>query len=157
MVTVRSESFLDTGVLLYATVPDDAWYDPAMAELAAGGITSVQVLAEFTTIARVRLGRSWPEVHEALSIFCILCPKPRPLRMETYEAALELVQQENLTLPDAMVAASALKAGCSRLLSAMAPDGRVIADQLVVRNPFGIPTPRPPGWCGPVPGRGRAA
>lgn len=134
---MRTESFLDTSVLVYATAPQDARSDAAMAALAGGGITSVQVLVEFTSIARLRLRRTWPEVHEALSIFRILCPKPVSVHLSTYEMALELVQQEDLPLQDALVAASALKAGCSRLLSNMATDGRVLGDHLMICNPFG--------------------
>lgn len=140
---VRTEAFLDTSVLLYATFPDDPRAPAAMAALAAGGITSVQVLCEFTEIARNRLGRSWPEVHEALSIFKILCPKPLPIRLSTYEMALELVQQEELELQDALIAASAIVAGCSRLLSDMMQDGCVLCDQLTISNPFGATTLRP--------------
>ena len=131
----RAEAFFDTSVLLYATVPLDRRYRAATDALAAGGITSVQVLCDFTMVAR-RLGRSWPEVHEALSIFKILCPKPLAIRLSTYEVALELMQQEALSLADALVAASALAAGCSRLLSGMMADGRVIGEQLTIYNPF---------------------
>ncbi len=132
----RAEAFLDTSVLLYATVACDRRCPAATDALAAGGITSVQVLSEFTVIAR-RLGRSWPDVHEALSIFKILCPKPLAIRLSTYEVALELMQQEALSLTDALVAASALAAGCSRLLSGMSTDGRVLGEQLTICNPFG--------------------
>ena len=133
----RAEAFLDTSVLLYATVPCDRRCSAATDALAAGGVTSVQVLSEFTVIAR-RLGRSWPDVHEALSIFKILCPKPLAIRLSTYEVALELMQQEALSLTDALVAASALAAGCSRLLSGMSTDGRVLGEQLTICNPFGM-------------------
>jgi len=139
---VTSEAFLDTSVLLYAMAVNDRRSAAAIAALQAGGIISVQVLCEFTTIARNELGRSWPEVYEALSIIDILCPKPIPLCWSTYERALELVHQDGLPLQDALIAASALQAGCSLLLSAMDIDGRVLADQLTIRNPFGPGTPR---------------
>ncbi len=141
--SVRADTFLDTGVLLYATAPNDRRCAAAMQALAAGGVTSRQVLSEFTAIAYGQLGLSWPDVREALSIFSVLCPKPITVELSTYERALELADQESLVFQDALIAASALMAGCSRLLSSMAQDGRVLGDQLVVCNPFG-----PPPKCG---------
>ena len=137
-MSARVDVFIDTSALLYATATED-WRAPkAITALGSGGITSVHVLSEFTFIARGRLRRSWPDIHEALSIFKQLCPKPLPVRLSTYEMALELVQQDGLGLQDAIIAASALSAGCSRLLSGMRPDGRVIGEQLTVCNPFGF-------------------
>ena len=134
---MKADTFLDTSVLLYATAPKDPRSAAAVAALTSGGIISVQVLSEFTAIAYGQLGLGWAEVHEALSIFLALCPRPITVSLSTYERALELVQQEALVLQDALVAASALMAGCSRLLSGMAQDGRVLGDHLVVCNPFG--------------------
>ena len=136
---VRADTFLDTGVLLYATAPNDRRCAAAMQALAAGGVTSRQVLSEFTAIAYAQLGLSWPDVRAALSIFRVLCPKPITVELSTYERAMELAGQEALVFQDALIAASAMMAGCSRLLSGMAEDGRVLGDQLVVCNPFGLP------------------
>ncbi len=134
---MRADTFFDTGVLLYATAPNDCRCAAATAALAAGGVTSRQVLSEFVAIAYGQLGLSWPDVREALSIFHVLCPQPVSAELSTYERALELVEQESLVFQDALIAASALKAGCSRLLSEMAQDGRVLGDRLLVCNPFG--------------------
>lgn len=131
------EAFFDTSVFLYATARTDKRGPIASSVLEAGGVTSIQVIIDFTAIARSRLGRSWPEVHEALSIFSILCPNPVPVRLATYECALELVQQECMALPDALVAAAALETGCSRLVTEMAHDGRVVGERLTICNPFG--------------------
>ncbi len=140
---MRSECFLDTNVLLHA-VRNGPDCDLALDGFERGGITSVQVLSEFTMIARDRLGRSWTEIHRAVSLIKILCPKPLPVQMSTYEVAVDLLQQEALTPRDALIAASALLAGCRWLLSDMAADGRVISKQVTVRNPFGCePDARP--------------
>ena len=135
-MSARPRTFFDTSSLLYATDPGDPRSGPVIAALATGGITSVQVLCEFTTIVRARLGCSWPEVHEALGIFGVLCPKPLSIRLSTYEMALELVQQERLTLSDALVAASAIGGGCLRLFTDMAPHDRVLGERITVFNPF---------------------
>ncbi len=132
---------MDTCVLLYATAPGHAHFRAATLALVSAGVTSPQVLAEFTAVARGRLRRSWTEVHEALSIFRIVCPKVAPVRAGTFEAALEVMQQERLSMPDAMVVACALKAGCSQLVTSMADDGRVLSETLAVRNPFGPARP----------------
>ena len=138
--SVRSDAFIDTCVLVYATAPHHAHFDVAVTGLLGGGVTSPQVLAEFTDVARSQLGRSWAEVHEALSIFRVVCTRVAPVRSATFETAMELMQQEKLAMSDAMVAACALKAGCSRLVTDMATNGRVFGEVLVVANPFGTAT-----------------
>ena len=137
-MSARAETFFDTSALLYATDPADPRSALAVAAFAVGGITSVQVLCEFTTIVRTQLGCNWSRVHEALGIFGVLCPKPLPIRLATYEMALELVQQEMLTLSDAMVAASAISGGCLYLLTDMAAHGRVLGERVTIFNPFAI-------------------
>ena len=54
--------FLDTNVLLYASLQPDPRSEAARALLARRGTISVQVLNEFANVASRKLRRSWPEI-----------------------------------------------------------------------------------------------
>ena len=53
---MSAETFLDTNVLVYAVVKDDPRAAIAEQLLAQGGAISVQVLNEFVSVARRKLG-----------------------------------------------------------------------------------------------------
>lgn len=128
--------FLDSNVPVYALTEGDRRQDAATALLAAGGTISVQVLNEVTTVARRKLGFTWPEVCQALAALRALCPPPLPLTMATHEAALSLAEQTGYTLYDALILAAALEAGGETVLTEDMRDGQVIDGRLTIRNPF---------------------
>jgi len=128
--------FLDTNVLLYATAQPDPRTETARALLAAGGVVSVQVLNEFTAVARRKMRRSWPEIEQARAAIRTLCPIVRPLTMATHDAARRLAQDTGHTIYDALVLAAALEAGCDTLLSEDMQHGQVLDSRLTIRNPF---------------------
>jgi predicted nucleic acid-binding protein len=128
--------FLDTKILIYATLSSDSRASVAAALLAAGGVVSVQVLNEFVSTARRKLNRSWREISTALGAFRKLCPDIRDLGVATHERALDLAQQHGFAFYDALIVASALDAGCTTLLTEHLQHGRVIDDKLTIRNPF---------------------
>ena len=72
----------------------------------------------------------------ALTAFRTLCPEVRALDLATHEAALAIAQRDVLSLYDALIVASALEAGCVRLLTEDMQDGRIIARRLTISNPF---------------------
>lgn len=72
---MSAEVFLDTNILIYAFGRDVTRTTQAVALLRQGGTISVQVLNEFTNIARRKLRRSWPEIIEARRF---ADPVPRP-------------------------------------------------------------------------------
>jgi predicted nucleic acid-binding protein len=131
-----SPPFLDTNILLYAALQPDPRSETARALLARGGLISVQVLNEFTAVARRKLHRPWPEVAQALKAIRILCPAPRPLTLAVHEAALGLAAELGYTIYDALILASALEAGCDTLLSEDLQHGQVVEGRLTIRNPF---------------------
>ena len=90
--------FLDTNILLYAALQPDPRSETARGLLARGGLVSVQVLNEFTAVARRKLRRPWPEVMQALAAIRTLCPAPRPLTVATHEAAVGLAERLGLSL-----------------------------------------------------------
>lgn len=133
---MSGEVFLDTNILIYATLADDPRAATARALLATGGVISVQVLNEFASVAQRKLKRSWTEVGATLAALRILCPDVRPIDVDTHEAALGIAQRDGIAFYDALIVASALQAGCSTLLSEDMQDGRVIDGRLTICNPF---------------------
>ncbi len=128
--------FLDTNVLLYATLQPDPRAGTARALLARRGTVSVQVLNEFANVASRNLRRSWPEIARALTAIRALCPPPLPLTLATHEAGIAIADRTRYRLYDARIIASALEAGCVTLFSEDLHNGQVIDGQLTIRNPF---------------------
>jgi len=129
-------AFLDTNVLVYATLQPDRRSEPARALLAQRAVISVQVLNEFANVAHRKLRRSWPEIMTALTAIRVLCPSPRPITTGTREAALAIAARSGYQLYDALIIASALEAGCSTLFSEDLQDGQVIGGRLTIQDPF---------------------
>ena len=128
-------SFFDTNVLVYLASDDTAKADRAEAVLAAGGAISVQVLNELANVARRRMRMGWPELHGWLSLLRGLLTV-HPLTLETHDTGLALAARCGLSTFDAMIAASALHAGCDTLWSEDMQDGMVLNGGLLVVNPF---------------------
>jgi len=132
---MSADAFLDTSILLYAFA-EDARAPVAEALLRDGAVVSVQVLNEFSAVARRKLGMPWPELREALDAIRILCPDPLPLTLALHEAALDIAEQHGYDIYDSLIIAAALQAGCRTLYSEDMQHGQAIAD-LTIRNPFG--------------------
>jgi predicted nucleic acid-binding protein len=133
---MSDRAFLDTNVFVYAIVQDDPRSQHAEELLAEGGRVSVQVLNEFVSVARRKTRMPWGEVREALDAIRILCPSPVPITIDTHEIALRIAEEYSVSIYDALIAAAALEAKCVTLYSEDLQDGRIIDDQLTIRNPF---------------------
>jgi predicted nucleic acid-binding protein len=134
-----ASAFLDTNVLIYAVVKNDARSEIAEELLATGGVVSVQVFNEFAATARRKLGMSWGDVAEALDAIRVLCPSPRAISMETHDAAVKIARAHGFHIYDALIVASALAADCETLYTEDLQDGQVIEERLTIRNPFKAP------------------
>jgi predicted nucleic acid-binding protein len=131
------KAFLDTNVLIYAVAQNEPRSARAEELLASGGVLSVQILNEFTAVARRKLRMPWAEVAEAVEVFLVLCPSLVPITLETHTAARAIAEKNGFHIYDALVVASALEAGCGILYSEDFQDGQRIEGTLTVRNPFG--------------------
>ncbi len=129
------KAFIDTNILIYLLSADAQKADRAEGILRAGGLISVQVLNEFTNVARRKLKLPWREVHDFSLLIRSLCPV-EPLTLDTYHKGCLLAERYGLSVYDAMIAASALIGGCDILYSEDLQDGLLIDGQLSVRNPF---------------------
>lgn len=130
-------SFFDTNVLLYVASADAAKADRAEQLIGAGGTISVQVLNEMANVARRKMGMSWQETHALLSMVRGLLPV-QTMTVEVHETGLGLAERYNLSIYDAMIAASALHADCDILWTEDMQDGMAIEGRLRIANPFGV-------------------
>jgi len=132
---MSDKAFFDTTTLIYSISDGDPRAAVAENLLAAGGHLNVQVLNEFTAVARRKLKMSWEEVNEALAAVRALCEPPAPLTVGTHEAALAIAARYGYGIYDALILAAALETGCNLLLSEDMQDGQQI-EGLTIRNPF---------------------
>ena len=129
-------AFLDTNILVYSTLQDDARHVEAQRLLNAGGSISVQVLNEFANVAHRKLKKSWPEIELALQLLKLAFPAPAPLTAATNELAVALADQHQFAFYDALIVASALEAKCAKLYSEDMHHGMTIRRTLQIINPF---------------------
>jgi predicted nucleic acid-binding protein len=128
-------SFFDTNVLIYLASSDPARADRAEKLLAKGGAISVQVLNEVANVARRKMQMPWPEASGFLSLLRGLL-SVHSVTAEVHENGLTLAERYNLSVYDAMIAASALAAECETLWSEDMQHGMVIDGRLRIVNPF---------------------
>lgn len=130
-----TEVFFDTNILLYLLSDEVRKADRAEAVVATGGVISVQVLNEFSTVASRKLHMPWAEIREVLAVVRQVC-RVEPLTLETHDRGLVIAQRYGFALYDSMIVAAALLAGCETLYSEDLQHGQRIDDQLMVCNPF---------------------
>lgn len=130
-------SFFDTNVLIYVASADAAKADRAEAIISSGGAISVQVLNELANVARRKMKMSWDDTHAFLNMLRGLLTV-HPLTVETHETGLRLAQRYGLSIYDAMIAASALDAGCDTLWSEDMQHGMELEEGLRIVNPFRV-------------------
>ena len=134
-MALMAGEFLDTNVLIYAFT-DDPRNQKAQELLGKGCVIGVQVLNEFTNVARRKLGMTWEELREALSSILIVCPTVLPMDLEVHSDALAIAERYGFRIFDALMIASAHRSGCEILWSEDMQDGMVIDGRLHIANPF---------------------
>ena len=134
-----SKPFIDSNVVLYLLSGDVAKADRAQALLEAGGVVSVQVLNEVTSVCLRKLKMPWQEVDAVLLAVKAACDV-MPLTIASHEKAVELAKRYQLSFYDANIVASALTCGAGVLLSEDMHSGMLI-DGLVIQNPFKVTSP----------------
>ncbi|MBC5767102.1 PIN domain-containing protein [Ramlibacter sp. GTP1] len=133
--TPAARFFLDTNVLLYLFSGETGKADRAEALLLERPTISVQVLNEFTSVALRKLSMGWDEVDESLAAIKASCAM-ESLTEETHETGCRLAQRYSLNVYDAMIAASALLAGCNVLYSEDMQHGLLLEKRLRIVDPF---------------------
>ena len=125
---------IDTNVLIYAQGAG-AKSEAARQVILAGGVISVQVLNEFAAVLRRKFGLEWDVIADALADVRDVLGPVHPVDVETHSNALNLARSHNFSFYDALIVASALAAGCDRLLTEDLQTGRRIGGLTIV-NPF---------------------
>jgi predicted nucleic acid-binding protein len=128
-------SFFDSNVLVYIASGDAAKADRAEAAVTTGGAISVQVLNEITNVARRKMKMSWADIHTFLDTLRGLLTV-YPLTVEVHETGLGLAERYGFSTYDAMIAASALHAGCDTLWSEDMQHDMALDEGLRIVNPF---------------------
>lgn len=126
--------FLDTNVVVYLMSGDAAKASKAESLVASGGVISVQVLNEFTSVARRKLSLSWAEtgdVLEALKANLEIVP----VTLGVHERAVALASAHELNIYDASIVAAALENNCEAVLSEDMQHGQKV-EGLRIHNPF---------------------
>jgi predicted nucleic acid-binding protein len=126
---------LDTKILVYAHQEGDDRTPIARQILFEGGVIGVQVLNEFASVLRAKLGFPWPKVQEAVNNILVLCPNPRPLSVDTHMRALGLSERFGFPIWDGLIVAAAIEARCSTLLTEDLQHGQVV-EGVRILNPF---------------------
>lgn len=129
------ERFLDTNVLIYAFAAGDRRSIQAETLLAEGGVINVQVLNEFTSVARRKLRWDWTQLEAALAIISELTEPALPLTADIHAQAVRLARGHALSFYDALIVAAAADAGCRVLLTEDMQHGRALGG-ITIQNPF---------------------
>ena len=109
-------AFLDTNVLIYAQGGEDKG-EVARQTILAGGVISVQVLNEFAAVLRRKFGFEWDVIADAVADVRAALDPVRPIDVATHVEALSIARLHGFSLYDSLIVASALEAGCDRLLT----------------------------------------
>lgn len=130
-----TRAFLDSNVVVYAFSQDPR---NAVAEelLGSGCEISAQVLNEFANVARRKLGFSWAEITDAVEAITTLSRTVHPLDLATHQEAVRLAERYGFGFYDALIVASALRAGCAVLYSEDMQHGLTVDERLRIENPF---------------------
>jgi predicted nucleic acid-binding protein len=132
---MRGRSFVDTNICIYAFANEGLKTDLAKTVIVSGITISTQVLNEYVNVSRRKLLSSWEQIRTDLDLLMEFAIAISPVDVSTHLKAREIAERHNLQFFDSLLMASALEAGCTRLISEDMQDGMII-DGLLIENPF---------------------
>ena len=130
-----ADAFLDTNVLVYAFIENEARSSAADRVLSEGGIVNVQVLNEFVNVAVRKHALPWTDIRGSLATIRTLCGEPRSLTGTIHQAGVAIAQRYRYRIYDALIIAAAADAGCRTLYSEDLAAGQTVRGVRIV-NPF---------------------
>jgi predicted nucleic acid-binding protein len=98
-------------------------------------VIGVQVVNEFTSVARRKLRWQWTQIEASLSVIEELLGPARSLTTAIHSRAAVLARDHDLTFYDALIVAATLDVGCQSLFSEDLQHGRKFGT-LEIANPF---------------------
>ena len=128
-------AFLDTNILVYASLTDDSKAATGRALRDAGGTISVQVLNELANVLIRKAKWPWRDALDNLALIRQLLDIV-PLTEDIHDNGLRLAERYSLSLYDAMIVAAALHSQCDIVWSEDMQHGLIIDGCLQIRNPF---------------------
>lgn len=133
---IGDRAFLDTNVIVYQYTNDQRGVISETLFENYHVCISVQVLNEFTNVARNKLKFDWRKIDDAIEAITEASNAILPLTIAEHEKGRELAAKYQLSIYDACIIASALEAGCDTLFSEDMHSGMVIENRLEIINPF---------------------
>jgi len=127
--------FVDTNVVVYALGQDAAKFERAESILGNQPTISVQVINEFLSVCRVKLGLDIATRHRLANELLAGC-NVVALDARVIEKAMEIERQNGVSFWDALIVAAAILSGCETLYSEDLQHLRVFDGLLTVVNPF---------------------
>lgn len=128
-------SFFDTNILVYFAIQGTPRANRAAELVENGGTINVQVLNEFTNVARGKMRMTWEEVGDTLQFMRELL-EVEPLTVEVHERAVFFAERHNFHIYDATIVAAAIESGCNTLFSEDMQHGLLVEGRLRIVNPF---------------------
>ena len=126
--------FIDSNVILYLLSGDPVKADRVETILTKGGIISVQVLNEVTSVCSRKLKMHWDEIDAVLLAVKTACDVV-PLTVESHEKTVEISRRYQLSFYDAHICASAILSGVDTVFSEDMQD-RMKINGMTISNPF---------------------
>ena len=139
---MNDKTFIDTNVLIYAYDVDAQAKHQAAKNVLRGlwseqtGVLSMQVLQEFYVNVTRKIPRpiSKESARLVVSSYTVWCIDTTPAEIST---AFHIEDESRIGFWDALIVATALKSGASRILSEDLNAGQMIAG-IRIENPFAI-------------------
>lgn len=131
---MRDRIFLDTNILVYALLDEGTKQQTALQLLQSGCVISIQVLNEFTQVARKKASLEWQEIAD-LSTAIQTLTEIITLDKNIHNVGLTIANKYGYSFYDSLIIAAALDAGCNLLFSEDMQHGQQI-ETLIIRNPF---------------------
>ena len=129
-----SKTFIDSNVVLYLFSSEKVKANRAESLLRSGGLISVQVLNEVTSVCLRKLKMPWADIDLVLLALKNNC-EVLPLTLASHEKAVDLAKRFQISFYDANIAATAILSGADTLLTEDMQSGMTM-DCLTVMNPF---------------------
>ena len=134
---MRPPVFFDTNVLIYTLSAGTAKAERAQSLLRGGGHISVQVLNEFAHAGLRKLKLPVAEIETVMKATLLTCDL-HDLKLADTVAALALAERHGFPFYDSVIAASAMRAGCTTLWTEDFQHGMKVGGRLTIRNPFAM-------------------
>ena len=126
--------FIDTNIVVHAQTAGPK-AEICQNLMNTGGLISIQVLNEFANVLRRKLMLGWEEIGTRIADVLAVLPDPMTLTFEDQTLALSIAARYQLSIYDSLIVATALRAGCTQILSEDMQHGQFL-EGLEIINPF---------------------